>query len=304
MDGAVKRYEKLSGNYTETMSACTQPHVDACGAGKTIANSARSMDFFVVEPAFQPLFERLGLRDCAKIIEFFSKDTTGPFKKTWIKAASLDSGATSESVFFKQYAFKNPSWKFFGRASKARREFENYAVLQQLKISCAQRVCCGEQRDWLGRLQRAFIITKAIPDTVTLLKFVREDCPERASVESAEMRRSIVEQLAAMTRRIHEAHFFHNDLFWRNVLVQWKPKPGEEPKLWWIDCPRGGFGFAWHRKRIKDLAALDISAEKLFSASERILFMKIYSGQEKLNAEVKRLIRSVLAYRKKRWRPR
>lgn len=262
------------------------------------------MDFFVVEPAFQPLLERLGLRDCARTIEFFSNDTRRPFKKTWIKAASLDCGATSESVFFKQYAFKNPSWKFLGRASKARREFENYAVLQQLKVSCAQRVCCGEQRDWLGRLRRAFIITKAIPDTVTLLQFVREHCPDRATVEWAEMRRSILEQLAAMTRQIHEAHFFHNDLFWRNVLVQWKP--GGKLKLWWIDCPRGGFasGFARHRKRIKDLAALDISAEKLCSAGERILFMKIYSGQKKLDAQTKSLIRSVLAYRKKRWRSR
>lgn len=259
------------------------------------------MDYFVVEPAFQPLFEQLGLGDCAQTIRFFAESQPVVFKKSWLTAATLGSEENSTPVFYKQYSFAKPSWKFLGRASKARREFENYAVFQQLNIRCADRIACGEQRDALGRLKRAFIITRAVPDTITLLKFIRKNYPNRATPESQKMRRIIIEQLGEMTRQIHEARFFHNDLFWRNILVQWSP--GEDPKLWWIDCPRGRFsrGIFQSRRRIKDLAALDKSAKKLFSLRERVHLVKIYLGQKRLDDESRRLIRDTIDYGKDRW---
>jgi hypothetical protein len=260
------------------------------------------MDFFVIEPSYQPLFHQLGLDDCARTIHFFAQTQNTPFKKTWIKPVLLGAGEDSVPMFYKQYSFLKPSWKFWGRFSKARREFENYAVFQRLNIASAQRIACGEQRDGLGRLKRAFIVTRAVPDSMTLLEFMPKHGSDRANAESKKMRKTIINQLARMTRQIHEVNFFHNDLFWRNILVQ--SISGAEPKLWWIDCPRGkfsGVAFFHRHRRLKDLAALDKSAEEHFSPRERVQFMKIYMGQMRLNAEARRLIQDVIAYRKKRW---
>ena len=110
------------------------------------------------------------------------------------------------------------------------------------------------------------------------------------------------QQLADMVQRMHRGHFFHNDLYWRNVLVTWHPPA--EPELWWIDCPRGGFNrWPWrqHGLAMKDLAALDRWAHQLCTESERLIFIRDYLGSGAKAAEVKTLARSTEAYRLKRW---
>jgi lipopolysaccharide kinase (Kdo/WaaP) family protein len=260
------------------------------------------MDSLSVDARYQSLFDELRIKNCAQAFDFFVDPHRDPCDKQFIKTMELSWAGKPLPVFFKQYAFARPSWKFLGRASKARREFENYDVFQRLGISSAERVACGEQRDWLGRLRCAFIVTRAVPNATTLLEFVPKHCPDAASPEKEKMRETIIVQLAAMTRRIHEASFFHNDLFWRNILVQLAA--GGEPKLLWIDCPRGKFKswlFRPYRARLRDLAALDQPAEKFFTPRERMTFMKLYLGQERPNAAAKQVIRDTLAYRRDHW---
>jgi hypothetical protein len=259
------------------------------------------MDSLSVDPRFQSLFDELRIGNCAQAFDFFVDAKTDARDKPFVKTMELSWAGKPLLVFFKQYAFASPSWKFLGRASKARREFENYEVFQRLGIASAERVACGEQRDWMGRLRRAFIVTRAVPNASTLLEFVPKHCPDAASPERKKVRTAIIAQLAGMTRRIHEANFFHNDLFWRNILVQFSP--GAELKLCWIDCPRGRFRpwFRRHQARLRDLAALDQPSEKFFAPRERIAFTKLYVGQKRLNATAKQLIRDALAYRHDHW---
>jgi len=105
-----------------------------------------------------------------------------------------------------------------------------------------------------------------------------------------------------MTRRLHQAGFFHNDLVWRNILATWTPP--SPPSLWWIDCPRGAF-HRWpvgRRRRVwKDLASLDKSASKCCTRAERVAFLLEYLGERRLTPSAKRLIREVQAYRRARW---
>lgn len=260
------------------------------------------MDFLRVDPEYQPLFERLGLASCADAIAFFVDAKTDPARKSFVKRTVLAAAESSLPVFFKQYAFRKPSWRFLGRASKAQREFNNYEVFQRLGVACAERVACGEQRDALGRLRRAFLVTRAIPNGSTLLEFLPKHCPTRDTPEAKAMRAEIIAQLADMTRRIHEANFFHNDLFWRNIIVEWMP--GQKLKLRWIDCPRGRFR-SWisraHRARMRDLGKLDDAGEKFMTRRERMTFLKIYLGQRRLDHNAKQLVRDVIAYRRKHW---
>ena len=207
----------------------------------------------------------------------------------------LPNGGTLE-IFYKQYEFARPAWKFLGRPSKARCEFQNYATFARLGIACADPVACGEDRDALGRLRRAFIVTRAIPDAQTLVEFWSERRATRVT------RITLIEQLARWTRCIHDENFFHHDLVWRNILVS---RDGKGiPQLWWIDCPRGGFN-RWPplrtRKLLKDLASLDKSAARFCTRTERLRFVKVYLGIKRLTDAAKKLIREELAYRKSRW---
>jgi hypothetical protein len=252
-----------------------------------------------IDDEFRPAFERLGLISCESIAQFFKGDAAPENQIVWLRSKTLPTPQNSPlSVFYKEYRYRRPSWKFLGRSSKARCEFRNYGVFARLGIPSAARIACGEQRDWLGRLCRAFIITRAIPDATTLPEFIEANAGERAGA----VRATLSAQLAAMTRKIHDAGFFHHDLVWRNILVTWTPPAA--PQLWWIDCPRGEFA-RWpllhRRRRMKDLASLDKVASRLCRRRERIAFVKLYLGIQQLDRDAKKLIRDTLAYRKRRW---
>ncbi len=260
------------------------------------AGKNRGMDRLYIDPRARDWLVALKLDSCATILAFFAPSEPPQIKAVIVvpRTVQLPGGGETRSVFYKLYEYAAPSCRFWGRRSKARCEFENYAAFETLGIPTARRVACGEMRDGIGRLCRAFIITEAIPRAWTLPQFVDEFCPNRATAEGRILRDGICRQMAALTRRIHDGGFSHHDLYWRNILVTWTPP--EPLKLWWIDCPRGGFS-RQRRRHIKDLASLDKMAAKHCTRSERLTFLKTYAGTD----DVKSLAREVLTYRRRRW---
>jgi hypothetical protein len=256
----------------------------------------------LVDPRWQSAFLQLGLRTSSDVLAVFGGGPAAGSAGVIVQPHSLTlPSGEIVPVFFKQYCFPRASWLFWLRTSKARREFENYAVFERLGIRCAQRIACGEERDRLGRLRHAFILTRTVPNAVTLLDYFGGPEPAGARSCAPDARAAFRRQLADMTRRIHAASFYHNDLYWRNVLIE--GSPGERPLLCWIDCPRGSFArwFLGRHRRIKDLAALDRCAAKYCSRVERMRFIKDYLGRARLDEDGKRLIRKILAYRSRRW---
>jgi tRNA A-37 threonylcarbamoyl transferase component Bud32 len=255
-----------------------------------------------VAAEFRDAFRQLGWRDCGDVVRYFVGDAAPPETVT-VKPAQLPlSDGALLPVFFKLYAYPAGSWRFWVRASKARREFENYEVFQRLGIRAATAIACGEERDALGRLRRAFILTQAVPDAMPLESFVLTHCPNRRRAEHRRLREALLRQLAGATRRIHEAGFFHHDLVWRNILVTREGEGGAQ--VWWIDCPRGRFDrwSPWReRRRLRDLASLDKVASAVCARAERVRFVLLYLGRARLDAAAKRLIRAVQRYRRRRW---
>jgi len=255
----------------------------------------------LIEESCRAAFAAIGLTSFDSIIALFEGSARSGAGRVLVKQQTVEPpGQPALTVFYKRYEHASDSWKFLGRASKARREFENYSVFARLGVACAQRLAWGEQRDGLRRLRRAFIITRAIPGALPLIDFVARHCPGRWA--SRGVRSALGRQLAEMTRRIHDAGFFHHDLVWRNILVTFQPPA--EPELWWIDCPRGRFD-SWspwrQRRRLRDLASLDKSASKYCSRGERVAFIKHYLRKPKLDSDAKQLIREALDYRRRRW---
>lgn len=210
----------------------------------------------------------------------------------FVTPARLCLPSGDRDVYFKIYRYARPSSRFLCRASKARREVQSYQAFDSLGIRCPQWIACGEDRDRLGRLRSAFVITEAVPDSMMLHEYA-------AGRPTRQARVAVIEQLADAVRTAHDASFFHNDLHWRNILVS----GDDNPQVWWIDCPRGRFvrvsPFKRHY-RIKDLACLDRGGFKHCTRVERIRFIERYLQSR--GTAARRLARDVEAYRKRRWR--
>ncbi|MBQ0742291.1 MAG: heptose kinase, partial [Pseudomonas sp.] len=101
-------------------------------------------------------------------------------------------------------------------------------------------------------------------------------------------------QVAHATRMMHDQNFAHNDLKWRNILVDQKPYPD----VFMIDCPSGSFwwGPVLEYRVIKDLACLDKLGSRVLTRSQRLRFYHDYSERKHLNARDKKRIRAVLAF--------
>lgn len=252
---------------------------------------------------YESTLTALGLKSFNSIVAAFGPDQPPRKSGVFVQPRTLSRpGGPPTPVFYKQYFHQPPSLAFLGRPSKARREYENYETFFRLNVQCAERIACGEQRDKMGRLRSAFIITRAVPDAVGLIEFMSQRCPANSGPANARSRRAVLRQLAEMTRAIHQAGFFHNDLYWRNVLVSLgKNCP---PSVWWIDCPRGQFDrwSPWRRRRLlKDLAGLDKCGSQYCTRSERLDFAKTYLGKKSIDPETLGLARDVTRYRRERW---
>ena len=251
------------------------------------------MERLFVNPKFANAFTRRGWNNFSTVFAHFFPNYTRR-GKMMVEPVTIPTPDGAVPAFFKLYHHGRSGWRFWMRSSKARCEFENYAIFECLGVAAAEHIACGEERAWTGRLQRAFIITRAVPQASELDDFF-------ATTPGTRWRRRVLEELAGMVRRLHAADFFYYDLVWRNILVS-QETPEKEPRLFLIDCPRGGLArFAKHRKCLRDLASLDKTAARLCSRAERLRFLLCYLGKNRLDDEVKAMAHACLKYRHERW---
>ena len=136
---------------------------------------------------------------------------------------------------------------------------------------------------------RGALITRELPNTRDLSELADNNDPllkDRAWVDG------VSRQLARCTRIMHDHRFTHNDLKWRNLLID------DQAKLYLIDCPNGDFwrGF-WLKYRItKDLACLDKVAKYHLTATQRLRFYFQYTGRNTLNAADKERVRHIVRF--------
>jgi len=245
-----------------------------------------------VNPKFESAFAALGWNSFERVFIQFLPDYERLTKMT-VKRVQVPAPGGVIDAFFKLYHHQQSGWAFWFRPSKARCEFENYAVFERLGIPSAERIAWGEERNFFGLLRRAFILTRAVPQATELDKFMDTKPPPA-------QRHRLARELAGLVRRLHEARFYHNDLVWRNILVSLEQP--DAPRLFLIDCPRGFFARTGReRERLRDLASLDKAAVKLASRPERLRFLLAYLGKEKLDDEARALARACLDYRRERW---
>lgn len=249
------------------------------------------MDRLFVNPNYQRAWDEHGWRDVESVVKHFLPDGKERGETTVRRVHFCSNGKTT-GAFFKLYDHGAGNLRFWMRASKARREFENYATLARLGVPAAEAIACGEERGKSGRLKRAFIFTCAVPNACSLDEFIKTN-PSRRE------REQILGKLAESLRQLHAAAFFYYDLVWRNILIS---RDTTGCRVFLIDCPRGRHAASGlERRRLRDLASLDKSATRFCTRAERVRFLLQYMGKSRVDDEARIFIQACLRYRRIRW---
>lgn len=205
-------------------------------------------------------------------------------------------------VYVKVYTYRKHLFHRFLRRGRSRSETRNLLFFNSIGITVPRVIGWNQRRTWWGKLTEEFIITQSILGAETLDAFVKTACPDRNQPLYAKRRDAIIDQISQWTREMHAHRFFHNDLYWRNILGRIQD---DQVALFWIDCPIGGF-HPFHsgnhsRLRLKDCATLDILARRLCTKEERQRFVAGYLERDKNDPEVSAFCKAVVAYRRKRF---
>ncbi|MDR2637820.1 MAG: protein kinase [Zoogloeaceae bacterium] len=170
-------------------------------------------------------------------------------------------------------------------------EWENLRQFARWDIPVPELVAWGLERRH-GAFHRGALITRELVGTEDLASLAA-----RRDQRLFDRRRlaAIGAQIARHTRVLHAHRFIHNDLKWRNILVD------AEDRVWFIDCPLGAFcrTLLFERRRIKDLACLDKVARRCLSRTRRLFFYRQYRGLaagERLSPADKRRIRRIVRF--------
>jgi hypothetical protein len=205
--------------------------------------------------------------------------------------------ADSKRYYVKRYVGngKNIVRRWFGLRGllgpqRVRKEWENLLAFRAWGIPTATLVGYGLQRRF-GSFVRGALITEEIPDTADLANMAYNNDPR---LRDRRWVAHVLRQVAAITRKLHNAGFAHNDLKWRNLLVD----GGELATVHLIDCPSGGYwwGVFLQYRMIKDLACLDKVGKYQLSRSQRLRFYLDYAGHRRLTAKDKQDIRKILKF--------
>ncbi len=177
--------------------------------------------------------------------------------------------------------------RYLGRP-RIKAEWQNLKQFAKWDIPTAEVVAWGLERSGLS-FARGAMITRELPRTEDLSALAERKDPRLADRGWVD---HVSRQLARHTRVMHDHHFTHNDLKWRNLLVD------DQARLFLIDCPTGDFwwGFMLRYRITKDLACLDKVAKYHLSATQRLRFYLRYRNRNRLNASDKKRIRHIVKF--------
>lgn len=192
------------------------------------------------------------------------------------------------NYYVKRYTGAGKGLRRYLGKPRVKSEWQNLKRFAKWGIPTAEVVAWGLERNGVA-YHRGALITRELPNTEDLSALARSKDPrlsDRAWVNG------ISRQLAACTRAMHDRHFTHNDLKWRNLLVD------DQHRLFFIDCPNGAFwrSFMLRYRITKDLACLDKVAKYHLSATQRLRFYLQYRQRARLNASDKKRIRHVISF--------
>ena len=190
--------------------------------------------------------------------------------------------------YVKRYRNNGTGLRKYAAKPRIKAEWQNLKRFAKWGIPTAQVIAQGLERR-AGAFVRGAMITREIPDTRDLADLANSKSPllqDRAWVQQVSV------QVAHATRVMHDQSFTHNDLKWRNLLVD------KQAQVYLIDCPAGTFwwGPMLRYRIIKDLACLDKVAQYQLSQTQRLRFYLQYCQRARLTAQDKKQIAKIVRF--------
>jgi tRNA A-37 threonylcarbamoyl transferase component Bud32 len=190
--------------------------------------------------------------------------------------------------YVKRYYTAGKGIRAFRLKPRVQAEWENTQRFAQWGIRSEKIIAFGMERK-LGAFKRGALITQGIPNCKDLKSLAAAKSP---LLKDRQWIATVSQQVAEFTRIMHQHKFAHNDLKWRNILVD------HQQKVYFIDCPTGRFWFGpfLQYRIIKDLACLDKVAKHELSNTQRLRFYLHYAQKKRLDKQDKRKIRKILRF--------
>lgn len=202
--------------------------------------------------------------------------------------------AGARRYYVKRYHGAGKNLRRFVGRPRVQSEWRNLLLFKAWGIPVATVVGYGLERR-KGGFHRGALITEELRGTEDLAKLADSG---DARLRDRRWLDHVLPQVAHATRLMHDHSFAHNDLKWRNILVDGQPLPN----IYLIDCPGGTFwwGPFLEYRKIKDLACLDKIGKYHLSRTRRLRFYLTYCGRDRLVPQDRARISKILRYFKGR----
>ncbi|MAB24331.1 lipopolysaccharide kinase InaA family protein [Pseudomonas neustonica] len=213
--------------------------------------------------------------------ELITRDPLSSVHKIWVG---------DRYYYLKRYTGAGKNLRRYIGRSRIQAEWENLLTFQAWGIPSAPVVAFGSERQG-GAFLRGALITEDLAGTRDLADLAKNHDPR---LDDREWVQHVFRQIANATRMMHDQRFTHNDLKWRNILVDERHRS----HVYLIDCPGGSFwwGPMLQYRIIKDLACLDKLGKRYLRRSQRLAFFKAYLGKSVLDDADKKKARAIAAF--------
>lgn len=190
--------------------------------------------------------------------------------------------------YVKRYRNAGKGLRRYAARPRIKAEWQNLRRFAKWGIPTAEVIARGLERK-AGAFVRGAMITREIPNSRDLADLANE---ESSLLDDPAWVQQVSLQIAQATRIMHQHSFTHNDLKWRNILVD------EQVKVFLIDCPLGTFwwGPMLRYRIIKDLACLDKVGKYHLSNTQRLRFYLQYCQRARLTAWDKKQVGKIVRF--------
>jgi heptose I phosphotransferase len=252
-----------------------------------------------LDPKYADIFQQHGLASFESFMGYMGGTR---YKKNQFREVIRLEWTNVSPLFFKRHFAPSRkqniyAWLCLHRpVSSARHEVEAAQFFHEAGIRTMKPVGFGELpgKFWEGP---SFIITEEVPQAIKLEWYLVEKA-EKVQKDLV-FRRKLIEELARITRQMHEHNIHHQDFYLGHILISWPDK--DTFMLHLIDLQRAHQReHLKDRWRIKDLSQINYSTPLgLLTRTDRLRFFKQYLGRSTLTAQDRQWIQTILRRNRK-----
>ncbi len=253
------------------------------------------MTEFFIDPAYKTGFERLGLTSIEAVFAFRAgKNLTKENLASHRSRIEFRIESPAATVFLKRYDYPPVMTQLKNWLSAKKRvtcalaEVKAAQKLAAMGINTPRMIAWGQV--WGGFFEkRSFAAIEEIREGQSLERSLPGFFNGPATSETIVLRRQFLKQLALFIKKFHETGCRHRDLYLCHIFRV------PDGRFYLIDLARVFRPVLFSELyRVKDVAQLHYSAPaKYFSKTDRLRFIRVYLGREKLNAGDKIFVRRI-----------